>query len=338
MLKQLSEPLKSFQQITLFVIVPLLIAVHAEKISVTVAFDIIVWYIAISFGVYIFKTPLELYFIVKDKTRQLKENKQYYDKDSYHQKDVELYQLEWRMFIFSVLSPFLALFSWYGLEKFCMAYSLTTLSNLLHPYFIIIAGFLTSYQPIIGFMSNFKERLDSIYPRITYEPTTGLNDYKQYQQQQQSQNRNSTDDLGCSSSSSSSTSPRQAPPSLFASSDNIVNLMSSQEAQFKNFVFNHTKSSEDGLRNELAQFRLEFSNYIKNLNADNNQLKRDIRDWTSKKSNEITKIDSRMLSLENQMELLQMLLEKEKASSSSSSKSDIFRILTPFSQKMLSLK
>ncbi|KAN0033925.1 hypothetical protein ACTFIV_000404 [Dictyostelium citrinum] len=334
MLKQLSEPLKSFQQITLFVIVPLLIAVHTEKISVTVAFDIIVWYIAISFGVYIFKTPLELYFIVKDKTRQLKENKQFYDKESYHQKDVELYQLEWRMFIFSIVSPFLALFSWYGLEKFCMAYSLTTLSNLLHPYFIIVAGFLTSYQPIIGFMTHFKERLDSIYPRLTYESTSGLNDYKQYQQQQ-SQNKNGTDDLGCSSSSS--TSPPQ--PSLFASSDNIVNLMSSQEAQFKNFVFNHTKSSEDGLRNELAQFRLEFSNYIKNLNADNNQLKRDIRDWTSKKSNEIQKIDSRMLSLENQMELLQMLLEKEKSSSSSSSsKSDIFRILTPFSQKMLSLK
>ncbi|KAK5575733.1 hypothetical protein RB653_006867 [Dictyostelium firmibasis] len=337
MLKQLSEPLKSFQQITLFVIVPLLIAVHTEVI--TVAFDIIVWYIAISFGVYIFKTPLELYFIVKDKTRQLKENKQFYDKESYHQKDVELYQLEWRMFIFSVLSPFLALFSWYGLEKFCMSYSLTTLSNLLHPYFIIIAGFLTSYQPIIGFMTNFRERLDSIYPRLTYEPTSDLNDFKQYQQQ--TNKSGSTDDLGCSSSSSSTTSPPQPQqPSLFASSDSIVNLMSSQEAQFKNFVFNHTKSSEDGLRNELAQFRLEFSNYIKNLNADNNQLKRDIRDWTSKKSNEVSKIESRMLSLENQMELLQMLLEKEKAtsSSSSSSKSDIFRILTPFSQKMLSLK
>ncbi|EGC38657.1 hypothetical protein DICPUDRAFT_148674 [Dictyostelium purpureum] len=337
MFENIFDPFKSFQQIALFIIIPLLIGVHQEKISVQVAGDIIVWYIAISFGIYLFKTPLSLYFTVKEKTQLLKEQKNFFDKETYNKKDYELYQLEWRLFIFSFLSPFAALLSWYGLEKFCMAYSLTTLSNLLHPYFIIIAGFVTSYQPIISFMDNFKGRIDQIYPRLKYEPTNELYDSGSFKQPSSSLQQ-SSDDLGSSSSSSSSSNSATPRTPLFQSSNSLPNLAINQEALFKNIVYSHSKSTEDSLRGELGQFRIEFSNYIKNLNSDNNQLKRDIRDWTSKKSSELAKAESRILNLENQIELLQMLLEKEKSNHSSKS-SDIFKIFSHWgSQKMISSK
>ncbi|GAM21588.1 hypothetical protein SAMD00019534_047630, partial [Acytostelium subglobosum LB1] len=65
---------KAFQTVTVFIIIPLMLAVHSNKIPLTAALDIIVWYIAISFGIFIFKTPIKLYFTVKDKCKYLKEH------------------------------------------------------------------------------------------------------------------------------------------------------------------------------------------------------------------------------------------------------------------------
>eukprot|EP01132_Coremiostelium_polycephalum_P011217 gene11217-13742_t len=89
---------------------------------------------------------------------------------------------------------------------------------------------------------------------------------------------------------------------------------------------NHVKLAEDSLRSEMKSVRIEFSNYLKGFNQELNHLKRDIKVWTEKKSDDITKIESRILSLENQIELFQML-EKEK----NPAKSDIFKMLSPLS-------
>ncbi|EGG24447.1 hypothetical protein DFA_06597 [Cavenderia fasciculata] len=69
---------KSFQTLTVFVIIPLMLAVHANKLTLSAALDIIVWYIAVSFGIFIFKTPIKLYLIVREKSRLLNDKKDTY--------------------------------------------------------------------------------------------------------------------------------------------------------------------------------------------------------------------------------------------------------------------
>jgi len=212
------------------------------------------------------------------------------------------------MLIFSLLSPFIALFSWYCLEQFCVKYSLSSLSQLLHPYFIILAAFVSSYQPIFYFIDSFRERIDQIYANGHVSGSSGG----------VKSPLTSAFGLGASyediSSSGGFGKSSKSPP-LDKSSDSTFLI---DENLIKNFVFTNQKVSEDNLRSELNQFRQEFSTYLKNFNQEINLLKRDIKQWTGKKSDDIVKLDHRILNLENQLELMHMLEKEKKVSDDNS--------------------
>ncbi|KAF2071700.1 hypothetical protein CYY_006981 [Polysphondylium violaceum] len=294
----------------MFIIIPLMIAVQTEKLSITAALDLIVWYIAISFGIFIFKTPLKLYFTIRAKRNSLEEHKEFYGEEKYNEIHKNIFTLEWKMLISSIVAPFLALFSWYCLEQFCVKYSLSSLSQMLHPYFIILAAFVSSYQPIFSFIDVFRERVDQVYGMGSgsgslggvKSPPTHLSGSYGFE--------GSSGAGGVDLSSSGGIFGRKSSPLEKSSDSNFV----IDENLIKNFVYTNQKVSEDNLRSELNQFRQEFSSYLKNFNQEINSLKRDIKQWTGKKSDDILKLDHRILSLENQLELFQML-EKEKKTS-----------------------
>ncbi|KYQ89959.1 hypothetical protein DLAC_08530 [Tieghemostelium lacteum] len=286
---------KSFQTVLIFVVIPLIFLVVNNKITLTTALDLIVWYLAISFGVFIFKTPYRLYWAVKDKIQFLKDRKEFMDKDSYDVKYQELYMLEWKMFLVSIFSPILALFAWYGLEVFCRAYTLDSLSQLLHPYYIIVAGVVTSYQPISHFLENVSNRINGVY--LEGNQYVGNNDFR------------------LSNSGSRILKGYKSPNRDRSDSTSSSPPLHIDENLLKNFVTNQTKQSETLVNTELVQIRHEFANHLKALNNDLALLKRDVRDYIKKKDKENVSTEERILQLENQIELFQMVLEKDKEKS-----------------------
>ncbi|EFA82038.1 hypothetical protein PPL_04943 [Heterostelium album PN500] len=148
---------KALQSVTVFIVIPLMLAVHSNKITLQAALDLIVWYIAVAFFIYIFKTPLKLYFIVKEKSLHLKDLQQI-NPDSEVVKNhlQELFTIEWNIF---------------NKELQYLFIRLLTISSLSFQYYVrllhcLVASFVTTYQPIFYVIDHFKKRMDELYSGV----------------------------------------------------------------------------------------------------------------------------------------------------------------------------
>jgi len=149
--------------------VPLFGAFHANKISFLVLLDICVWLVAVVSFFYVVKAPIELYFLVKaanrDRTRRISapENNILLDVDGQQRSatDSGLSVLETRLLFTCIGTLPLALGGWLALEEICSRNKLHTLSETIHPYFVILLVAAAASGPILEFYGTMKKEVMS---------------------------------------------------------------------------------------------------------------------------------------------------------------------------------
>eukprot|EP01133_Synstelium_polycarpum_P017368 gene17368-20721_t len=100
--------------------------------------------------------------------------------------------------------------------------------------------------------------------------------------------------------------------------------MGLSELEIKKLVLHYLKPMEDSHRSDVIKLQECVSN-LEQLRQENTILRSDLREWSTRKANQMKSVESRLLALENQVELIHML-EKERIEEKNSS-STIFKLL-----------
>jgi len=194
----------TFNLFLLYGILPLFIAVISNKVSYLVAIDLAVWLGALIALFHLVKTPWEIYYLVKIKSLELEESHKRgrggsSSSDNNHiismQKEVA--ELELKMYYAACATPFASIIGWYVLSEFCGRYKLNSMTELIHPYFILLIAIASGLIPIQQFRQRMKKRITSfaITQRINFQPdhaTTPLD--KEVYELIQSTRRNQEED------------------------------------------------------------------------------------------------------------------------------------------------
>jgi len=139
-------------------------AFHANNISFLVMLDICVWLVAVVSFFYLIKAPIELYFMVKtaNRDRSERESNILLDGDGLQRNtsDGGLSSLETRLLFTCIGTLPLALGGWLALEEVCARYRLHTLSETVHPYFVILLVAAAASTPILDYYGTMKKEGD----------------------------------------------------------------------------------------------------------------------------------------------------------------------------------
>jgi len=237
---------KVFNTFLLYAIIPVFIAVYANKVSFLAAIDLVVWLAALVALFNLVKTPWELYYLAKTKSFELEAKKK--RGGSIQQDAMELANLEIKMFYTAWATPFAAIIGWYVLAEFCGRYRLHSMTELVHPYFVLLIGIGAGFLPVQQFREKMKKRIASV---DSNEPLYNL---------LQTQTRNN------------------AP------------LVNADEPTRK-------------LQEEVAACHL-FNN---KLDQELKLLRREMKSFAMKKNEDILKLERKVIGLENQVELMQII-------------------------------
>jgi len=66
------------------------------------------------------------------------------------------------MFYVSWATPFAAIIGWYALSEFCYRYHLESMTELVHPYFVLMVGIAAGLLPILKYRERLKKRLSTM--------------------------------------------------------------------------------------------------------------------------------------------------------------------------------
>jgi len=152
-----SSGVKFFSSILAYGLVPLLIAAHSNKVSYLVVLDLTVWLIAVAALCYLVKAPWELWFLAKAKTKELLQREK--NGENVKEAAADLERLEFRMYYIGMATPFLAVGGWHFLAQWIAKYGLHAMTELVHPYFILIVGIMAGLFPVHKYYTNMKNNL-----------------------------------------------------------------------------------------------------------------------------------------------------------------------------------
>jgi len=156
-----NSPMKS--KVILFGALPLSLAVYAKKVDFIVAIDVSVWLIAIIALFYVVKTPWGLYFLVRHKTEEVEEKERRGIPTSNYERD-ELLALANRMFIIAWVTPFVAIGGWFFIAEYFRRYNLNSMTEMIHPYLIILIGIMSGLVPVTNYYKTMKKELAVMPP------------------------------------------------------------------------------------------------------------------------------------------------------------------------------
>eukprot|EP00026_Physarum_polycephalum_P013306 Phypoly_transcript_13692.p1 GENE.Phypoly_transcript_13692~~Phypoly_transcript_13692.p1 ORF type:complete len:233 (+),score=35.13 Phypoly_transcript_13692:117-815(+) len=162
-----STGVKFFSSILAYGLVPLLIAAQSNKVSYLVVLDLSVWLVAVAALVYLVKTPWELWVLAKAKAKDLEEMKK--SGGNVQAEMADLRQIEHRMYYIAMATPFLSTGGWHFLSQFVAKYGFNAMTEIVHPYFILMVGIMAGLYPVHKYYSKMKVDLKVSQPLITSE-------------------------------------------------------------------------------------------------------------------------------------------------------------------------
>jgi len=228
----------------------LLIAAYSNKVSYLVVLDLTVWLVAVAALCYLVKAPWELWFLAKAKSKALESKRE--KGEGVEEEAHELAQIESRMFYIAMATPFLATGGWHYLAQWVEIYGLHAMTELVHPYFVLIVGIMAGLYPVHKYYSKMKSGLNaSPIAQMNYELQSMYSYVKQSQ-------------------------------------DIVERLQRQIEMEV--------------LKNETNRVRIEQE--IKSL-------RKEMRMFSSKKVDETQQFERRILSLENHVEFMQLMLKED---------------------------
>jgi len=246
-----SSGIKFFSSILAYGLVPLLIAAHSNKVSYLVVLDLTVWLIAVAALCYLVKAPWELWFLVKLKTKALGEGKGDRGNDK---EATALKNLEYRMFYVGLLTPFLAIGGWHFLAQWFSRYGLHAMTELVHPYFVLIVGITAGLFPVHKYYTTLKNDLSVRSSSSVQQHNKDMQYMFEYIQQRQ---------------------------------DVVDKLQMQIEAEV--------------VKNETIRVKLE---------QEMKMLRKDVRALQAKKSDDARQYERRLVTVENQLEFLQLMIKE----------------------------
>jgi len=150
--------LTQVNSLLLFGVIPLFIAVYANKVDFIVAIDLSVWLLAIFALFYLVRTPWKIYFLLQTKTREVEEKESRGVHPSATEKE-ELNTLSQRMLALGWATPFLTIAGWFGLAEYCSGYNLNSMTEIIHPYVILFIGIAAGLIPVQSYYERIKKEL-----------------------------------------------------------------------------------------------------------------------------------------------------------------------------------
>jgi len=152
-----SSGFKFFSSILAYGLIPLLIAAHSNKVSYLVVLDLTVWLIAVAALCYLVKAPWELWVLAKAKAQALEERRK--DGENVTAAAAELRKIEYKMYYISMCTPFLAAGGWHFLAQFVAKYGMNAMTEVVHPYFVLMVGIMAGLFPVHKYYTKMKQNL-----------------------------------------------------------------------------------------------------------------------------------------------------------------------------------